>query len=166
MTDEWVFGDWGPPLRVRIERGPVWTFARALSDHNPLYASDEAARAAGFEGVPCPPTYTFVMSHAGALPDLQPPGATGRMMELDPDIVTSRPGLYLHGEQEFVYHRPPVVGDVLDGRMRVSEPRMKEGARRPMEMTIYETVWSDPDGRPVVSERITSIYLPEGPPAA
>ena len=51
---------------MRIERGPVRLFARAVKDRNPLYASEQAARAAGFEAVPCPPTFTFVMAKAFA----------------------------------------------------------------------------------------------------
>ncbi|MHB8669460.1 MAG: FAS1-like dehydratase domain-containing protein [Acidimicrobiales bacterium] len=154
------YRDWGPPTRVRIEHGPVWAFARAIKDDNAVYASEEAARGAGFGAVPCPPTYTFVMNHCGAFPDLQPPGSDSAPT-MDPDAFTARPGLYLHGEQEFIYHRLPVVGDVLEGRTRVSEPFAKEGGRRPMEMTLYETEWRDAaDGAPVVSSRITSIFIP------
>jgi hypothetical protein len=163
QPDEPVFGEWGPPRRVRVERGPVWVFARAVKDDNPVYASEEAARHAGFERLPCPPTFTFVMTHAGQWPDLQPEGSAPAVLD-DAVDYTSRPGLYLHGEQEFVYHRQPLVGDLLEGRMRVSQPYAKPGSRRPMELTIYETRWTDPDGEPVVSERITSIFLPEGPP--
>ena len=156
------FGEWGPAQRVEIERSPVWVFARAVKDDNPVYASAGAAQAAGFDAIPCPPTYTFVMTHAGAWPDLQPPESAGIRVDVDPDSYVARKGLFLHGEQEFVYHRTPVVGDVLEGRARVSKPFTREGTRRPMEFTLYETVWSDARGNPVVSERITSIYLPEG----
>ncbi len=159
------FKEWGPPRRVRIEHGPVWSFARAVKDANPIYASERAARRAGFDAVPVPPTFTFVMTHEGAFPDLQPEGTPPPPSADDTAALYSRPGLFLHGEQEFVYHRIPVVGDVLEGRTRVSAPFTREGTRRPMEFTVYETVWSGPGGEPVVSERITSIFLPEGPPA-
>ena len=157
---EWK--EWGPPTRVRIERGPVRLFARAVKDRNPLYASEQAARAAGFEAVPCPPTFTFVMAHAGAWPDLQPEvRAEGAGAMADP---AAGPGLYLHGEQEFVYHRHPVVGDELEGRTRISVPQWREGGRQRMELTWYQTRWCDLDGAPVVDELITSIYLPDGAP--
>ena len=70
MTDV-VWKEWGPPTCVQIERSPVWVFARAVKDDNPVYASEGAARAAGFDAIPCPPTYTFAMRDAGAWPDLQ-----------------------------------------------------------------------------------------------
>ncbi len=159
-----VFGAWGPPTRVRIDHGPVWVFARAVKDDNPIYASEVAAREAGFTAVPSPPTFTFVMSHAGAYPDLQPADESGRGASTAsiPADGSARTGLYLHGEQHFTYHRQPVVGDVLEGRMRVSEPMTKDGSRGPMEITLLETRWTDLRGEPVVTERIVSIFLPDG----
>jgi len=161
-----AFGPWGPPVRVRIDAVPVALFARAVKDRNPLYASESAATGAGLPGVVPPPTFTFVMGHGGALPDLQPDGGTGRMMPPDSGLWadgTSESGLYLHGEQIFEYHRTPVVGDVLEGRMRVSEEYVKEGRRGEMRMTVLETRWSDAaTGEPVVTEQTVSVFLPGG----
>jgi len=157
---EW--NEWGAPTRVRIDHAPVWLFARAVKDRNPVYASEQAARAAGFGAVPCPPTFTFVMAHTGAWPDLQPESRTEGGAAAAK--VAALPGLYLHGEQEFVYHRQPVVGDELEGRTRVSLPQRKDGGRGPMELTWYQTRWCDLDGAPVVDELITSVYLPHGAP--
>ena len=101
---EW--NDWGPPRRVRIEHAPVMLFARAVKSADPVYASEDAACTAGFDRVPVPPTYTFVMTHSGAFPDLQ----TG---EPPPPVdwgALTRGGLYLHGEQHFTYHRQVQAG--------------------------------------------------------
>ena len=70
-------------------------------------------------------------------------------------------GLYLHGEQHFTYHRQPVVGDVLEGRMRVSKPIARQARRGPMEVTFFQTEWCDTDGAPVVTEQIVSLFFPE-----
>ena len=43
---------------VRIDRGPVKVFARALLDEDPVYDGDTA---------PVPPTYPFVMHHWGTI---------------------------------------------------------------------------------------------------
>ena len=158
---EW--NDWGPPVRVVIERGPVMLFARAVKDPSPVYASDQAARAAGFAHVPVPPTYTFVMSSAGALPDVQPPGSTGSMYSnsgVDADSAFARDGLFLHGEQHFTYHRPVAAGDVLEGRMRTSKSIARQARRGPMEVTYFQTTWTDIEGNAVVDERIVSLYFP------
>jgi len=160
---EW--NDWGPPVRVVIEQGPVMLFARAVKDSSAIYASGQSARAAGFARVPVPPTFTFVMSSAGALPDVQPEGGTGSMYAStgnDAESVFERDGLFLHGEQHFTYHRPVVVGDVLEGRMRTSKPIARQARRGPMEVTYFQTTWSDLDGDLVVDERIVSLYFPNG----
>ena len=158
-----TWSEWGPPLRVEIEASGIAIFARALGDPNPLFRSAQAARAAGFPEVPAPPTFTFVMAHSGAHPDLQPSEGRGRLGPPDglaTDDGYSRDGLYLHGEQHFTYHRQPVAGDVLEGRMRVSEPVEKVGSRGRMEMTFMDTEWCDLEGAPVVSERIVSMFIP------
>ncbi|HEY5013895.1 MAG TPA: MaoC family dehydratase N-terminal domain-containing protein [Acidimicrobiia bacterium] len=194
---ETQWSDWGPPVRVRIDAAPVMILARTLDDTNPVYASERAAAASGFASVPTPPTFTFVMAHSGAFPDLQPPGSTGSLFsraaatddssaahggEAHADATTSTraaatddsgaahdgeahadaaTGLYLHGEQYFTYHRQPVVGDVLEGRMRVSVPVARVARRGPMEVTFFQTEWRDLDGAPVVSEQIVSLFFPE-----
>jgi MaoC dehydratase-like protein len=152
---EW--NDWGPPRRVRIEHAPVMLFARAVKDADPVYASEHAAHAAGFDRVPVPPTYTFVMTHSGAFPDLQTEGPA-------PPVdwgALSRGGLYLHGEQHFTYHRQVCVGDVLEGRIRTSKPVARASRRGRLEVTWYQTRWTDLDGTPAVDEQIVSLFFPE-----
>jgi acyl dehydratase len=160
---EW--NEWGPPVRVRVDHAPVVQFARAVKDASPIYRSEEAARAAGFDRVPVPPTFTFVMSDSGTYPDLQPPGGTGSMYAgtgHDAGATFARPGLYLHGEQHFDYHRSVRVGDVLEGRLRTSKPVAREGRRGPMEVTWFQTRWTDVEAAPVVDERIVSLFFPNG----
>lgn len=158
---EW--NEWGPPVRVEIERGPVMLFARAVKDANPIYASGRAALDAGFERIPVPPTYTFVMASAGAFPDIQPEGGTGSMYANpggDAAGAFARDGLFLHGEQHFTYHRQVQVGDVLEGRLRTSKPISRQARRGPMEVTYFQTTWTDLSGAPVVEERIVSLFFP------
>lgn len=158
---EW--NDWGPNVRVRIDAAPVRILARVLDDANPVYASEAAAAVSGFERVPAPPTFTFVMSHSGTFPDLQQTGEAASLFDgaTGNDMGTARRGLYLHGEQHFTYHRQPLVGDVLEGRMRVSRPVARQARRGPMEVTFFQTEWRDLGGEPVVTEQIVSLFFPE-----
>jgi hypothetical protein len=158
---ETVWNEWGPPVRVRVDPAGVMILARTLDDPSPVYASERAATAAGFASVPTPPTFTFVMAHSGAFPDLQPAGASGSRHGAGADGGFTRRGLYLHGEQHFTYHRQPLVGDVLAGRTRTSVPIERRARRGPMEVTFFQTEWSDPDGGPVVTEQIVSLFFPE-----
>jgi hypothetical protein len=154
---------WGPPVRVEIEHAPVMLFGRAVKDNSSIYASEHAAHDAGFGRVPVPPTYTFVMASAGAFADIQPEGGTGSMYAntgADAASAFTRDGLYLHGEQHFTYHRPVCVGDVLEGRLRTSKPIARHARRGPMEVTYFQTNWTDLDGAAVVDERIVSLFFP------
>jgi N-terminal half of MaoC dehydratase len=174
---ELTWKPWSEPVRVKIERTGVHLFVKAVRDRNPVYRSDTAAQAAGFSAIPCPPTYTFVMEHGGAWPDIQPgatastpsdgTAATGaRAADSDENptaALADAKGLFLHGEQQFVYHRTPVVGDLLEGRRRTSEPYVKQSRRGEMHVTHYETLWSDLDGSPVVTETIVGLFIPETP---
>jgi acyl dehydratase len=136
--------------------------ARTLDDANPVYASEHAALAAGFGAVPAPPTFTFVMTHSGAFADLQPRGGNGTLPGSAAGAAAmTRRGLYLHGEQHFTYHRPVLVGDVLEGRMRVSVPVARLARRGPMELTFFQSEWRDTDDAPVVTELIVSLFFPE-----
>ena len=161
--DDIEWNDWGPAVRVRVDPAPVAIFARAVKDTNRIYRSEQAARVAGFDRVPVPPTFTFVMSDSGAYPDLQPAGGTGSMYAAsgpEGSGAFGRDGLYLHGEQHFTYHRQVLVGDVLEGRLRTSKPVARTARRGPMEVTWFQTCWTDLDGTPVVDEQIVSLFFP------
>ena len=162
--DDVEWNDWGPAVRVRVDHAPVAVFARAVKDSSPLYRSEAAARAAGFDRVPVPPTFTFVMSDSGAYPDLQPEGGTGSMYAAATGggSAFARDGLFLHGEQHFTFHRQVSVGDVLEGRLRTSKPVPRTARRGPMEVTWFQTRWTDLDGTPVVDEQIVSLFFPNG----
>ena len=163
--DDVEWNAWGPPVRVRVDHAPVALFARAVKDTNRIYRSEQAARDAGFDRVPVPPTFTFVMADAGAYPDLQPPEGTGSMYAAsghDAGQAFTRDGLFLHGEQHFTYYRQVFVGDVLEGRLRTSKPVARTARRGPMEVTWFQTRWADLDGTPVVDEQIVSLFFPNG----
>src|SRR5947209_18894813 len=60
--------------KITVERGPVSNFAKALKDENPIYLNPEAAKAAGFENIPAPPTSALALAHWAALA-AHPPAA-------------------------------------------------------------------------------------------
>jgi hypothetical protein len=146
--------------KVRVERGPVEFFATALKDDNPVYHDAGAAAAAGFSGIPAPPTFSFSMAHQGARAEEQPPDPTGGqnpMFKVMGDLMKNG-GLVLHGEQEFVYHRPIVEGDVLSSHARIADLYEKESKGSIMTFIVMETEWTDERGDPVVTERFNLIH--------
>jgi acyl dehydratase len=144
----------GGRARIVIERSATANFARAVKDTNAVYADAEAAKEAGFDGIPVPPTFLIGASHWGAFAELQPedPG-TNPVGEVVAEYARQG-GLLLHGEQAFTYHRPLRVGDVLDVESEVMESYEKGS----MTFTICETRYTDAEtGEPVVSARSNFI---------
>lgn len=160
-VDESVIGKPTGAYRVVVERGPVDVFATAVTDDNPVYHDEKAARDAGFDSIPAPPTYSFVMQHYGRFADSQPPDPTGGqdvMAEVMGGLM-AKGGIILHGEQEFVYHRPVQVGDTLVGEGVVKDLYEKESKGRTMTFLVIETSWKDEaTGEPVVTDRFNVIH--------
>ena len=70
--------------KVRVERGPVEFFATvAARTTTPCTTTPARRGAAGFSGIPAPPTFSFVMGHQGARREEQPPDPTGGA---EPDV--------------------------------------------------------------------------------
>jgi acyl dehydratase len=146
--------------RIVVERGPVANFATAVCDRNSVYRDTRAAREAGFEAIPVPPTYPFVMQTWGDFPENEPADRpTENPMGAVIGPLTAKGGIILHGEQEFVYHRPVVVGDDLIGEGRIADAYSKESKGKTMTFLVTETVWRDAkSGDPVVTTRFNVIH--------
>ncbi|WP_334143777.1 MaoC family dehydratase N-terminal domain-containing protein [Rhabdothermincola sp.] len=148
-------------VKVVVERGPVAKFADAVKNDSPVYQSLEAARAAGFEHIPAPPTYAFsALQYWGRFPEDQPPdptGGTNPMMEVIGTLM-AKGGMVLHGEQEFEYHKPIQVGDVLTSEGKVVDCYSKESKGRTMTFLVVEDVYRDEAGEPVLTSRMNLIH--------
>ena len=146
--------------KVRVERGPIEFFASSLKDDNPIYHDAAAAAAAGFDGIPAPPTFSFVMSHQGTRREEQPVDPSGGQNPMFKAMgeLMQKGGIVLHGEQEFVYHRPIVEGDVLHSEGRIVDAYEKESKGSIMTFFVMETEWRDESDAPVVTERFNLIH--------
>ncbi|TML86737.1 MAG: MaoC family dehydratase [Actinobacteria bacterium] len=147
--------------RVQVERAPLANFAKAVKDDNAVYSDVNAAEAAGFDGVPAPPTFGFALEFWGRYPELQQglkPVEGNPMFEVIGKLMQNG-GLVLHGEQEFEYHRPIVAGDVLRSEGKVVDAYEKESKGKTMTFVVSETVWSDDKtGEPVLTARFNLIH--------
>ena len=147
--------------KITVERGPVSNFAKALQDENPIYQSPDAAKQAGFKNIPAPPTWGFAMAHWGTFSEQQPEDPTkGRnpIMEIIGGLM-QKGGLILHGEEEFEYHRTPVVGDELVSEGRIADVYEKESKGKTMTFVVTENVFKDAKkGDPVLTTRMNLIH--------
>ncbi len=147
-----------PPSRVVVERGPVSNFAAAVTDKSPVYHDPEAATAAGFDAIPAPPTWPFAMENWGKYPEIQPDGSSDKspIMAAIGALMQSG-GLILHGEQEFIYHRPIQVGDELTSEGVIEDIYVKEGKSK-MTFVVTRNDWKDANGEPVVTAKMTLLH--------
>jgi acyl dehydratase len=146
--------------KVVVERGPVQHFADALLSTSPIYHDPAAAKAAGFDNIPAPPTWPFAMEFSGTFAEMQPADApTGSPLAKVLGPLMAKGGLILHGEEEFLYHRPVQVGDVLIGDGVISDVYQKESKGRTMTFICSETKWTEEStGEPVVTARMNLIH--------
>jgi acyl dehydratase len=146
--------------KVVVERGPVSFFADAVLEESPVYKDPGAAKAAGLPNIPAPPTFAFAVENWGKYPELQPSDALGGsplMKALGP--LMAKGGIILHGEQEFIFHRPVVVGDVLVGEGMVVDAYQKESKGKTMTFVVQETKFvDDKTGEPVVTARFNVLH--------
>jgi acyl dehydratase len=87
-------------LSFVVGREHVHSFAKAIGDANPLYHDVEVARAAGYADVVAPPTFLTTLSFR-VRAYMEDPG-----LGLDFSLV-------VHGEQQFILHKPVVAGQEL-----------------------------------------------------
>ena len=152
-VDTSVIGRRTGAWRVALDRSVLANFAAAVGDHSAAYLAAAA---------PAPPTFTFAAPFWSKLStDEQPADPTtgvGNPMHTIMGELHGRGALVLHGEQEFVYHRTPVAGDVLDGVQTITDIYEKSSETADMTFVVMETQWTDArDGSPVVTERFNLI---------
>ena len=141
--DRSYIGMTGEPVRMHIERGKVREFARAIKDDDPLYFDEEhAKREAG--GIVPPVTFLQTVTHWD--------DGRGRPR---PPIDLKRA---LHGEQEFEFLKPIVVGDVLTAVTRIADIYEKAGRRGgTMTFVVTETAFTNQRGEIVARARQVGI---------
>ena len=146
---------------ITIERGPITQFATSVTDTNPIYRNKDAAKAAGFDDIPVPPTYFFSgATFWGAFPEAQPADANPERnptMEIIGKLM-SKGGIVLHGEEEFTYHKPVVVGDTIKSEGKVVDLYEKPAGDKTMTFLVTENEYRNQDGELVLTARMNLIH--------
>lgn len=128
-------------LTFEVERDRVTQFSLAVGEDDPRFLEDGAARAEGFPEQLAFPTFPTVV---GILVSAQV--VTDQELRLDYTRV-------VHGEQEYEWKRPIVVGDVLKAVPRIADIYSKG----PNEFLVIEAEMTDPDGEVVCVSRGTLL---------
>jgi acyl dehydratase len=132
------------PVAYTVERERVTAFADAIGEDGPVFRDPGAARAAGFAEQVAPPTFVTVMNIS----------ISGQAV-MDPDLGLDYSRV-VHGEMEYEWHRPVVVGETLTATPRIADVY----ARGPNEFLVVEAEIKDASGETVVLSR--SVLLSRG----
>lgn len=136
---------------LTVERGKVAEFATAVRDENPVYRDAEVAAEQGFDGIPAPPTFTQVARHPHYQPaDFDEDGIQGFDLGFDEERT-------VHGEQEYEFERPTVVGETLTGTTTLTDVFQREGSDGTMTFAVLTTEYRNNDDELLVTERRTAI---------
>jgi acyl dehydratase len=139
-----LVGNAYPPVRYEVGREKLREFAVAVGETDPIYHDEEAARAAGHPDIPAVPTFAIVLSMRAAV-----------AIHGDPELGLDYSRV-VHGEQEFVFHRPIRAGDRL---LAVAKVASAEAKGRHELLTLQTEVTTEA-GEPVCT--VTGTLLSRG----
>ena len=124
-----------------VERDRVVQFADAVGEDAPVFRNTETAKLRGYGEQLAPPTFVTVMQIM-----------TSGQVVLDQELGLNY-ALVVHAEQEYQWHRPVQVGDVLSAIPRIADIYAK-GSN---EFLVIEADIKDSSGQTVVLGRTTLL---------
>jgi acyl dehydratase len=152
VADQSKLGFEFPVYIFTVEKEKIVEFAIAVSQKedkeqiNPIYYDEEAAKKAGYQGIPVPPTFptsSFFWTGGGLM-------ATVKTLGIDLSKL-------LHREEEYEYFGSIYAGDVLTRKMKVID-MLKKGTRdKIVEVTVLETELINQRGELVLKYRTKLI---------
>jgi acyl dehydratase len=155
MADKSKLGMEFPAYTMTVEKHKIAEFAVAIGlkddkeQIDPIYYDEEAAKKAGYQGIPVPPTFvTSFFFWTGQ-------GLMGTVKALGIDLSK-----LLHSEEEYEYFGNIYAGDVITRKMKVLE-MFERGKRdrlgRFVDVTILETEIINQRGELVAKVRSTMM---------
>ncbi|MCB1306771.1 MAG: MaoC family dehydratase N-terminal domain-containing protein [Leptospiraceae bacterium] len=128
-----------------VERGKVQEFCIAIGENNPIYRDQAAAKQAGFEDTPIPPTFqtTFMFWGYPKIWDDM------RSMGIDTDRL-------LHMKEEYTYHKPVYPGTTISAQAEVSD--VKTGK---MDMVTFKSTYKNEKGETLIEAEMAIVIRPQ-----
>lgn len=141
VNEDFVGRTYPPSGPYAVDAPLIAAFAAAVGATDPVHTDPEAARAAGYPDVIAPPTMAVRFEQASS-----------RAYVADPEagIDFSR---VVHGEQQFVHHRPITAGDEITGTVTVDSVRSAGGHA----MVSVRTELASTTGDPIATVRSTLV---------
>jgi acyl dehydratase len=130
----WIYPDY-----FEVGREQVRAFARAAKYDNPAYFDEAAAAELGYQTLVAP--LTFVSIFAKLIQD-------DFFRNVDVGLASMQ---IVQVDQQFIYHRPMLVGDKLFGRMDVESVNERFGA----DIVVTKNTCSNEQGEVILSAYTT-----------
>jgi len=133
VADQSKLGFEFPVYTFTVEKEKIIEFAIAVSQKenkeqiNPIYYDEEAAKKAGYQGIPVPPTFltsSFFWTGGGLI-------GTANILGIDLSRL-------LHREEEYEYFSSIYAGDVITRKMKVVDMLKKGTGKKSVEVTVLE----------------------------
>ena len=136
------------PYSLGVEAGKIKELANAIGDKNLIYHSLEAAKEAGYEGIPIPLTFLQVIDSFG--------DEAG--FEENMEKLKLNPLRILHGEQEYEFFGPIYAGDTLSVTRKIVHAETKAAGSGYMDIVIQENRYINQIGVLVAVAKCTIIH--------
>ena len=152
MADQSKLGFEFPVYTFTVEKEKIIEFAIAVSlkenkeQINPIYYDEDAAKKAGYQGIPIPPTFitsSFFWTGGGLM-------GTVKILGIDISKL-------LHREEEYEYFGSIYAGDVITRKMKVVDILKKGKRNMIMEITVLESELINQRGELVLKYRTKLI---------
>jgi acyl dehydratase len=145
MADKSLIGRLMGVGTIDVEKGRLRFFAKAIGEVDPVYTDEAAAKDAGHQSLPVPPTF-LVCLNGECGPEI---GATLKLFEFDL-------GRILHAEQGFTYHQMAYAGDTLTFETKVSDVYEKKGGA--LQFVVQETRVTNQHGAHIADVRSSLVH--------
>jgi acyl dehydratase len=154
VADQSKLGMEFPVYTFPVQKDKIAEFAIAISQKenkeeiNPIYYDEEAAKKAGYQGIPAPPTFatcSFFWTGGGLM-------GTVKTLGIDLSRLLDR-------EEEYEYFGSIYAGDVITRKMKVIDMFTKGKGKRTMDVTILETELINQRGELVIKYRTTLMEI-------
>lgn len=153
---EGMIGHAGPQIRGSVSARDIARFALASGETSPIYSSEDAARAAGYEGIPCPPLMLSSVIEWGAGPALGELRADGTGVGREGWLPLD--GLRLMGGgQDLDLHQPLLADAEFVAEPVLTGVERKQGGSGELILLTIETGYRTVAGEPLVTCRETLI---------
>jgi acyl dehydratase len=136
-----LVGPVGPPDTMAVELGAVRKMAKAVEAFDPIHHDAAAAVARGHRGVVAPWPLLWLFYFNGTEHSIDFPFGKATV----------------HGEDEYEFHAPVIVGDEIAMQMVITDARLKQGRSGRLGVVVEERRFTNQRGELCAVLRTTLI---------